>query len=421
MTGWPLQAQLAPRGAGYLTIVGVALSAALALHRPELVAVAVPFVVALVYGFLLQQRPLVSVRAMLTAERVVEGDAVDFVVHLASAYPIRRVDVRVAEPASSMTAARRVVARLPAGAEVELRFPAHTGHWGVFAYSSVDVAVTGALGLVDYHRSWATDAVLRVLPGAERLRRLARPADTSMTAGSRQATARGEGLDFADIRAFVTGDRPRNVNWRASARAGELRVNEHHPERSTDVVLMVDGSANESLTGVVRATAALATAYLGERDRVGLVRFGASLEWLRPGMGSRQLLRIIDTVIETSAVFVHRRGSLSSLPMMALPPRALVIAITSLPDYGATSVIFGAAARGARLAVVEVVAPTLAVAGPRATDKLAFAMWQLAQDLVRERLRDRGIPVVSWTPDEPLAAVIEEVSSFQRYARHRAG
>lgn len=424
MTGTPLDARPSARAASYLLIAGLLLSGALAMHEPALVAVAVPFVGALVYGLLLQRRPVISLEAALTAERVVEGDAVEFILRITSPDASWRADVYVAEASTSPPTgpdARRTVVRLPARTEVELRFPVPTDHWGVFPYTAVDVVIAGALDLVRYQHTWDPDALLRVLPGAERLRELARPRDTTMTTGSRVTSARGEGFDFADIRPFVPGDRPRNVNWRATARAGELRVNQHHPERSTDVVLMLDGASNEGLTGVVRATAALASAYLAERDRVGLVRFGSSLEWLTPGMGNRQLVRIVDSVIESSALFTRRTGNVASLPRTAFPQRALVIAITALPDFRTPTILTDTASHGAHLAVVEVVARTLTTAGPGPTGELAFRLWQLEQEVVRDRLRDRGIPVVSWTDDEPLAAVIEEVAAFQRYARHRAG
>ena len=47
------------------------------------------------------------------------------------------------------------------------------------------------------------------------------------------ARAKGDGIEFADIRPFVPGDRVRRINWRASARRPGLWVNESHPERNT--------------------------------------------------------------------------------------------------------------------------------------------------------------------------------------------
>ena len=64
--------------------------------------------------------------------------------------------------------------------------------------------------------------------------------ETQAFAGSQVARSKGDGVEYADIRDFVPGDRVRSINWRASARRQGLVVNERHPERNTDVVLFVD-------------------------------------------------------------------------------------------------------------------------------------------------------------------------------------
>ena len=69
----------------------------------------------------------------------------------------------------------------------------------------------------------------------------------------------------------MPGDLARRVNWRASARRGELWVNEYHPERNSDVIIFVDSFAearrdgSSTLDQGVRATAALAARYLREK------------------------------------------------------------------------------------------------------------------------------------------------------------
>ena len=64
-------------------------------------------------------------------------------------------------------------------------------------------------------------------------------------------------------------------------------------------------STTTSFTTAVRSTSgslsgagasSLAHAYLERRNRVGLVSFGGSLRWLRPGMGIRQAYRIVDAL-----------------------------------------------------------------------------------------------------------------------------
>ena len=104
---------------------------------------------------------------------------------------------------------------------------------------------------------------------------------------------KGEGIEYADIRDFVPGDRVRSINWRASARRQTLVVNERHPERNTDVVLFVDSFVDvrngdrSVLEDAVRAAATLATRYLERRDRVGLVGFGGDPPLAPAGYGCR--------------------------------------------------------------------------------------------------------------------------------------
>ena len=86
----------------------------------------------------------------------------------------------------------------------------------------------------------------------------------------------------------MPGDRPRSVNWRATARRGDLMVNQRHPERATDVILFLDsfldvrGPTGSTLDQAVGAAASLAAAYLRQRDRVGLVASAGSCSGSSP-------------------------------------------------------------------------------------------------------------------------------------------
>lgn len=407
-----------------LSVAVVSVLAAVVFQRPYLVALGIPCLLALLVGLVLDGPASVSATISLTDERLVEGDDAELVVQLSGHAPGGRVVVELATPEwltyAEDTPAVRVVDLPPDGAAV-VRFRVVLPAWGVHRWLPMIVVAPAPLGLVSYRGSLEVEPVLRVLPSTEALSRLARPARTGVVAGSRVAAVKSEGFEFADIRAFVAGDRRRHVNWRATARQGELRVNDHHPERSTDVVLMLDAFPTAGLPDAVRATVSLASAYLAERDRVGLVRFGTLLDWLTPAMGQRQLYRIVDVLLEASAMSgLDRGGVLPRLPIQALPPGALVIAVTSLPDSSSVWALSQVAAVGARLVVVEVAAESSARCGPTPSDRLAFALWRLSLAETRDRLRDRGIPVVPWHVDQPLAPVIEEVATFQRYARHRS-
>ena len=120
---------------------------------------------------------------------------------------------------------------------------------------------------------------------AETLSRLVRSRDTQATAGNQLAIVRAPGIDFADVRPFLPGDRVKDVNWRATAKRGVLWVNDRNPDRSTDVILFLDTFSTRTLAASVRTTHTLASAYLSGRDRVGLITFGGTVAWVRPRMG----------------------------------------------------------------------------------------------------------------------------------------
>jgi len=405
-------------------MVAASALAAVVTQRPYLVELGLPFLVVLAVGLLLDGPAEVRATITLSSERILEEDSTEIVVVLEGHGPGGRVVIELLEPSgvtyATETPALREV-RLPAEGSVLVRFRIPQPQWGVHRWQPLTIRIPAPLGLVAYEGVVEVEEVLRVLPAAEALERLARASRTGVVAGSRVAAAKAEGFEFADIRTFVPGDRRRDVNWRATARRGELRVNEHHPERSTDVVLLIDAFPSAGLPSAVRATVSLATAYLAERDRVGLVRFGTSLEWLTPAMGGRQLYRIVDVLLEASVMRGAAWESLRRLPPQALPSTALVLAVTPLADLYSMSTVTQVAAQGMRVAVIEVAADSVAAPGPTPSDRLAYAMWLLELEENRDRFRDRGVPIVAWDVREPLAPVVEEVAAFQRYARHRTG
>jgi uncharacterized protein (DUF58 family) len=230
-------------------------------------------------------------------------------------------------------------------------------------------------------------------------------------------------LLFADIGPFVPGDRVRRINWRASARRGQLHVNEMRPERNSDVVIFLDtfteltDPSGTSLEMMVRAAAALVDGYLRRRDRVGLVGFGGTLRWLRPAMGERQLYRLVDALIDTQVVLSYAWKGLEVIPRRTLPPKSLVVAFTPLLDERSLGALFDLRGRGYDLAVVELSPLAFVQPGRRETQRLAYRLWAMERDALRGRFLAMGVPVVTWTRGEPLEPALAVASRFRRDTR----
>src|SRR5690606_19327678 len=87
----------------------------------------------------------------------------------------------------------------------------------------------------------------------------------------------GVGRDFRDYRAYVPGDDPRRLDWRAAARSQRLVVRQTESEDELDVLVLADGSGGmdygeagqRKWTWAGMVAAALASLALRQSDRFG--------------------------------------------------------------------------------------------------------------------------------------------------------
>lgn len=413
-----------PRLLGFAAIAALGLVASLAVRRPELAAVAAPFAVLLALGTAGAREPRVRAELGLTADRVVEGEPFATTLAVSTDEPVNRLELVLVLPdgVDAVDGSPARALRLARGEERMLDVALVCRRWGVFALGDVALRARDRLRLVTWETSAHAPATVKAYPTPLRLRRLLAPLETQAFAGSEVARVKGEGIEYADIRDFVPGDRVRSINWRASARRQGLVVNERHPERNTDVVLFVDSFADVRAGGrsvleeAVRAAAALATRYLERRDRVGLVGFGGVLRWLQPGMGTTQRYRLVETMLETGVEPTYTWRDVTSIPSRILPPKALVVALTPLVDQRFVSTIEDLRGRRFDVAVVEVDPTPLVGRGATPTAELARRLWLLEREALRTRLVASGIGVATWGGDD-LDTVLEEVNAFRRFAR----
>jgi uncharacterized protein (DUF58 family) len=413
--------------AAYVGVAALALLVGLALGRPELVAVAAPLAVLVVAGLATASDPEPAVEVTVDRERALVGDQVTVELTVAAAGPVERLEVLLVVPpgmAGPAGAVRTwaVAVRLAAGEERTLAVPLTCRRWGAYALGDVHLRAHDRFRLFSWERRLDGRALLKVFPVPDALRALVRPFETQVSTGSHVAAQRGDGIEFADLRPFLPGDRPRSINWRATARRGALMVNQRHPERATEVVLFLDsfldvrGPAGSTLDRAVGAAASLAAAYLRQRDRVGLVSFGGFVQWLQPGSGQAALYRLLDTLMETQVYATAAWKGIRHLPPRTLPAKALIVALTPLVDERGVAALFDLLARGYDLAVVDI--SPLAHAGPAAGgwDQLARRLWALERETLRHRYQRLGAAVVEWHEAMHLQQVLLEVEACRRRA-----
>ena len=413
-----MTARVTPLALSLVAIAGWAVSLAVLSDRAELLLAGLPVLVLLAALARPAAPPRYAVAHELSTDRLFEGDTVTVTITVTAHSRIGLIELLGPRPPGSHVRSghQRAVMRLAAGDTGRASYTLHFPGRGAHDLGTIAVRARDRLGLRAWEQRHVEPRPLLVYPRIVPLRHVPRPAHVQASVGDYVSRALGEGIEPGEIRPFAPGDRIKQVNWRASLRLGQLYVTQQHRERNADVVLMLDtlaevGAPSETtLDLAVRAAASLATAYLGRKDRVGLITYGGVMSWVRPRSGAAQYERLADALLRADVVFTYVAKDLLRIPPRVLSSQALVIAITPLLDRRFAKAVLDLAARGFDLAVL-VVSPvdvTRAAVAPTATGELAARLWRLERGAELGELRRHGLPVIEWRPPEPLEAALAE-------------
>ncbi len=389
-----------------LTLGLTGLFIAVLARRPEFAGLAAPALVLLAAGRARRQRPRIIVRAKPTTRRAFEDE------RLAADVAVLPGDGTGAG-AGDCSVRWRLHPGLeiaPVGATAadgrQARFVVTPERWGRRQIGTLEVTLRDRWRLAEGHATMTLPR-LDCYPAPARQRTTVVLRRLPNRLGEHPARTSGEGIEFSGVREYVPGDRQRSINWAASTRRGRLQVNTFAAERSQDVVLLVDATSDVGQPGssaldlALRGAGAAARAYLEARDRVGVITYqwdGSS--WLAPGLGRRQVYRIIDSMLASDAGYA-RGASFARLPRAALPPGALVVVFSPLLDQRFVEALRDMRERSFSMLVVDVL-NTEPPARRRTEDRIARRLWRMEQDAIRFSLRELGIPVVHWDGEEPL-------------------
>jgi uncharacterized protein (DUF58 family) len=402
----------------YATLTSIGLLAAVVFGNVAIVGLSAPFGLALVIGLLAHVDPLPEINLDIDSSQIIEGGRATIAMEISTRTVISRCDIALSIPNGlRIEGPTRWSLRVDPDSPVLIEIPVTPERFGRFSIGPTTTNVPGLFGLLARSDVRGGTLTLEVRPQAEALRTLVRAREVRATVGDRLASRPGDGIEFAEVRPYAAGS-PGRLNWRVTARHGEPYVNLRHPERSTDLTLLVDTFSADALARQVRAASGLAAAYLAHHDRVGLVAFGGVLHWVDPAMGRAQLERIVAALTATRWHHSYAWKSAEAIPARTLPATGLVIAISPLDDPRMLNALATIRARGVDLAVIETIGP-LRATQLSAAGELAARLIELERIEMRENLGHRGVPVVQWRDGESLEAALAALAIWRRRARGR--
>jgi uncharacterized protein (DUF58 family) len=246
-------------------------------------------------------------------------------------------------------------------------------------------------------------------------------------AGVRNIRRRGEGTSFANLREYVTGDDPRHVDWKATARRRKLITREYSVEQGQTVMIAIDAGRmmTQLSEGAPRFEYALSSATLladvaaQSRDNVGLLLFDDEVRAFVPASrGGQALERIRHALIPATASMAepdyatafrllserHRKRSLIVLFTDVVDPRASRALIAHTARSAARHMLLVVALRNDQL--VETAVPGAHASAADLFESAAAEELVTAREEALLRMRRAGVQVLDVSPAEMTPAVI---------------
>ena len=154
---------------------------------------------------------------------------------------------------------------------------------GEYTFHDINAFTRSPLHLVSRRIVQSSTRMVKVLPSYFSLRHYELKAHASNVAeaGSKRMRKLGHSLEFEQIKEYVRGDDIRTIHWKATARKGQLMVNNYIDERSQQVYCLIDKGrvmkmpfeGMTLLDYAINATLILSSVALIKQDRAGIISF----------------------------------------------------------------------------------------------------------------------------------------------------
>lgn len=237
----------------------------------------------------------------------------------------------------------------------ELTYTVRPFSRGEYSWGDIQVRQLGAWGLA-WHE-WKVPAVQKVAvyPDLLALRSLTIKLTLQSTGAMRNKKRFGLGTEFSELREYATGDDPRLIDWKATARRNRPLVRVLEPEQEQTLIILLDRGRlmTQKVQSINRfdyglnATLCLALAGLNRGDRVGVGVFDRQMHtWIPPERGQNQLSKLIKrlTPIQPEIIESDYVNAVTTVANQQ-SRRALVVVITDIIDGIASSELLSALGR----------------------------------------------------------------------------
>lgn len=218
---------------------------------------------------------------------------------------------------------------------------------GKYIFGQTRLYVQSPLGLVSRRFNIGDEATVPVYPSFLQLRRYELMAISNRLTefGIKKIRRLGHSMEFDQVKNYVQGDDYRTVNWKATARKGELMVNSFTDEKAQHVYCVIDKSRAMKmpfeglslLDYAINASLVLSNVALVKQDKAGLITVAEQIGSVVPAdRRPTQLGKIMEVLYKEKTRYLElNMEALYTRVRGVLRQRSLVVLFTNFESMSA--------------------------------------------------------------------------------------
>lgn len=212
---------------------------------------------------------------------------------------------------------------------------------GEYEFGDVRVFVKSPLGLISRRYNFDQAEVLPVYPSFLQMRKYELMAISNRLTdiGIKKIRRIGHSLEFEQVKNYVAGDDYRTINWKATARRGDLMVNSYIDEKSQHVYCVIDKSRAMKmpfeglslLDYAINASLVLSNVALLKEDKAGLITVSEKIGAVVPADSKyTQLNKILEVLYKEKTRYLESNmEALYTTVRRVIKQRSLVVFFTN--------------------------------------------------------------------------------------------
>lgn len=187
---------------------------------------------------------------------------------------------------------------------------------GEYVFGHLNVYVSSPLRILKRKYQFQKDQMVMVYPSIIQMQKYDFLAISNHLTefGFKKIRRIGHTSEFEQIKEYVKGDDFRTVNWKATAKVGQLMVNQYQDEKSQPIYSIIDTGRvmkmpfNELklLDYAINSALAFSNVALKKHDKVGLLSFSKQIETFLPAVNKITYLnKILETLYNIDTQFTE--------------------------------------------------------------------------------------------------------------------